>query len=766
MEEKIYNSLPALQFDGIYPLPNNDFRYEFIDDKLPIKMIIEQATNNFGGNIILVFNKPDGSFYDVGVLCNIIVNVKSNNILKLRFKILNRVNIVKTYVLSNILVCEYDILNTIYDDEKDLLINFNMLKKNFFKTPKQAFQNYDLVYNLMQDDSNIEKSVDCLAHNLNSISQKDKLKYLLEDNLLKRIKYALEDLIFISYAIDLEDKINDDVRKNIEQSQKEFYLREKMRAIQNELGDKAKREEEIDELRTKLNNLDMPKDILNKALNELKRYEQMNPNNVETNIIKHYLDFITELPWNKYSKDIDDLNYASKILDQNHYGLDKVKKRIIEYLGVKIMTKKNPKTILCLYGPPGVGKTSLAFSIADALGRKFVRQSLGGMKDEAEIKGHRRTYVGALPGRILNGIKNAGSNNPVFLLDEIDKMASSYKGDPASAMLEVLDPDQNSTFSDYFLEEPYDLSQVLFITTANYIENIPAPLRDRMEMIELSSYTEQEKLEIAKNHILRKSLEEYGLDKDKFMITDDAIMLIIQEYTRESGVRELKRVIGSLIRKAIMEILMNKIDLIKIDSDNLHDYLGKPIFMHNIQEKTNQIGVVTGLAYTQFGGDTLEIEVTHYKGKGNLVLTGKLGDVMKESAMASLSYVKANAKKYNINENIFDNMDIHIHVPEGAVPKDGPSAGVTITTAIVSSLTNRYVKSTLGMTGEMTLRGVVLPIGGLKEKSIAAKRSGLKTILIPYDNIKDLEDIPNEVKESLEIIPVKTLDEVINKALI
>ena len=472
-----------------------------------------------------------------------------------------------------------------------------------------------------------------------------------------------------------------------------------------------------------------------------------------------------DLPGSRQSIDSEDINLAKEELDKDHYGLNLVKERILEYLAVKIMNHKNPQTILCLVGPPGVGKTSLAKSIAKALNKSFVKQALGGVKDESEIRGHRRTYLGALPGRILQAMVKAGTNNPVFLLDEIDKMSNDYKGDPTSAMLEVLDSEQNRYFSDHYLEEPYDLSNVFFIATANYLENIPAPLRDRLEIVEVSSYTEYEKFEIAKRHLIKKQLKNNGLDEAFFSISDQAIYKIIQEYTREAGVRELERMIGTIIRKAIKNILMNHAERIDIDVDNIEEYLGKPKYMHNTAEDLDQIGVVTGLAYTQFGGDTLSVEVTHYKGDGRLLLTGKLGDVMKESAQAALSYVRTNSEKFGIDPKVFKESDIHIHVPEGAIPKDGPSAGVTIATGIISSLTSKKVDHSLGMTGEITLRGRVLPIGGLREKSIAAHRSGLKSILIPKENVKDLEDIPDSVKNSLSIIPVETIDDVVKYAI-
>ena len=465
-------------------------------------------------------------------------------------------------------------------------------------------------------------------------------------------------------------------------------------------------------------------------------------------------------------KDCNDIKKAKQQLDRDHYGLENVKERILEYLAVRIMTQKNPQAILCFVGPPGVGKTSLARSIAAALNKQFVKHSLGGVKDEAEIRGHRRTYLGALPGRILQGMKRAGVINPVFLLDEIDKLSSDYKGDPASAMLEVLDSEQNKFFSDHYLEEPYDLSKVFFITTANYLENIPPALRDRLEIVELSSYTEFEKFEIAKRHLIAKQLANHGLEPERFELEDEALWDIIRHYTKEAGVRELERNIGTLIRRAIKKILMEKVDRVTILKDNLREWLGKPKYDYMKLDAVDQVGVVTGLAYTQFGGDTLPVEVTYYKGEGKLVLTGKLGEVMRESAQAALSYVKSNAAKFGINPDLFKTNDIHIHVPEGAVPKDGPSAGVTIATAIISAFSNRLVRHSVGMTGEITLRGRVLPIGGIREKAIAAHRSGLNKILIPKENLKDLDEIPESVKASLEIVSVETIDDVIGNALL
>ena len=616
---------------------------------------------------------------------------------------------------------------------------------------------------LVQSEIDAEYLCDLVSFNLKG-NEMRKIRYIKETNLNNRLRFILEDIEYERFIGDLENKINNDVKKAIDESQKEYYLREKMRAIQEELGDKAVKEKDVEKMRKAIKKAGMPKDIEEKVLNELQRYSLSPQGMAETGVIKGYIDFMTELPWKKASVDNTDLKVVKEKLDLDHYGLEEVKERIIEYLAVKIMTNKNPQTILCLAGPPGVGKTTLAMSIANALGRKFVKQSFGGVKDEAEIRGHRRTYVAAMPGRILKGMHTAGTINPVFLIDEIDKLSSDYKGDPSSAMLEVLDPEQNSHFSDHYVEEPYDLSQVLFIATANYLENVPAPLRDRMEIVNLDSYTEHEKFNIAKKHLIPKQLDIHGINSEKCEFSDEAIYYIIRHYTMEAGVRELSRMIASIIRKTVKDILINKVEKIYVDIAVVEKYLGVKKYTHNESEKTDQVGVVTGLAYTQFGGDTLEIEVTYYKGKGGLVLTGKLGEVMKESASIALSYIRANAAEYNIDPKIFEENDIHIHVPEGAVPKDGPSAGVTLATAILSCLTNKKVRCDLGMTGEITLRGNVLPIGGLREKSIAALRSGLKEILIPKENHKDIEDLPDEVKSKLTISEVSHVKEVFNKA--
>ncbi|MCV2232299.1 endopeptidase La [Paracholeplasma manati] len=766
MESK---NLPAIVVRGIVPIPNNDFRTE-IGRPISFKAL-DESENSFGNYILiliqknpLIENPTPADIEEYGVLAKTTMKLKlPNGNLKAKFNVVSRIKVKEYFLTSPFFVAEYEETQTIVSDVDQEMTLVRMVMNDVVTNANVVLNNAQEVVRTVQSGLTTDKLVDTIVAGLKG-NEQDKYRYLAEQNLNTRLKMVLEDIAKQKMVSELEQHINEEVKKSIDESQKEYYLREKMRAIQNELGDKARKEDEVDELRTKILAAKMPKEIEEKALQELARYSSTPPAMAESGIIKTYLDFLVALPWKKASKDSNDLKKVQEKLDKNHYGLTSVKDRIVEYLAVKISTKKNPQTILCLVGPPGVGKTSLAISIADALGRKFVKQSLGGVRDESEIRGHRRTYIGALPGRILTGMKNAGTINPVFLLDEIDKMSSDYKGDPASAMLEVLDPEQNAKFSDHYLEENYDLSQVLFITTANYLENIPAPLRDRMEIVELSSYTEFEKFNIAKSHLIDKQLKAHGISDKEFSITDETVYHIIRHYTREAGVRELNRFIGTLIRKGIKEILMEKKPRIDITLNNVEHYLGKQRFSHNLADVKDQVGVATGLAYTQFGGDTLSVEVTFFKGKGALSLTGKLGDVMKESAITALSYVKANADKFNIDPAFFDAHDIHVHVPEGATPKDGPSAGITITTAILSAITGKLIDKEVGMTGEMTLRGYVLPIGGLREKSIAAHRSGLKTILIPKENEKDIEDIPVEVRNALKIISVANISEVFEVA--
>lgn len=768
---ELQTSLPAIVVRGIVPIPNNDFRIE-VGRKVSLKAI-EESEKSFSSYVLILVQKnpliENPTVADIethGVLAKIAMKIKlPNNNYKIKFNLMSRIKVNEYFLTDPYFVADYEELESKVGEIEEETTLLKLITDEAVVNANQLFNNAQVITSQIQSGLTSDKMADILAYNLRT-QDTEKYKYLAELNVNSRLKLILEDINRLKMIADLEQRINEDVKKAIDENQKEYYLREKMCAIQNELGDKAKKEDEIDKLREDIKKAKMPIHIEEKALQELSRYQSTPSAMAESQIIKTYLDFLVALPWNESSTDLNDLQKVQDNLDKNHYGLENVKERIIEYLAVKMMTGRNPQTILCLAGPPGVGKTSLATSIAEALGRKFVKQSLGGVKDESEIRGHRRTYVGAMPGRILKGMKDAGTVNPVFLLDEIDKMASDYRGDPASAMLEVLDPEQNAKFSDHYLEENYDLSQVLFITTANYLENVPAPLRDRMEIVELSSYTEYEKIQIAQKHLVNKQLSAHGLDSDKFTIDEETLYFIVRHYTREAGVRELNRYIGSLVRKAIKDILMKKAAKINITLNNVESYIGKPKFVHNLVDEKQQIGVVTGLAYTAFGGDTLPVEVTYYKGKGQLVLTGKLGDVMKESAITALSYVKSHALEFNLDPTIFENNDFHVHVPEGAIPKDGPSAGITMATAIMSAASKLYVRKDLGMTGEITLRGYVLPIGGLKEKAIAALRSGLTTILIPKQNVKDVDDIPKEVRDKLTIIPVENVSDVFAQALI
>ena len=766
-------TLPLLITRSLVVFPGNQ---QLIEAGRDFSISAVNASKNECDSLILVTSQkqfstenPTGQdVFDIGVLCHIISISERDNRLRVRIEVLERVKLSDVKFEENAgyysAIGGMNPLPSISPVENEAII----------KAVSKALEGVPNVFSTMPKNiANIvmksPKATDvcfALAGYLEaSVETKQKM---LES---KDVNALMEQVLILlngeNQKNQIEQDISQTVRESAEKSQREYFLREKLKAIKHELGEDGGGQNDPDSILEKLEKNPYPENIKNKVKAEIKKYEMMPQGSLEAALIQSYLDVLMNVPWWQKTEDNDSLENVEKILDEDHYGLENPKKRIIEYLAVKKLTGNLKSPILCFYGPPGTGKTSLGKSIARALGRKFFKASLGGISDEAEIRGHRRTYVGSLPGRIIQGMRKAGVTNPVFLLDEVDKLASSYKGDPASALLEVLDPEQNYSFNDNYLEEPYDLSDVLFICTANYLENIPGPLRDRLELIQLSSYTELEKVQIAKGHLVKKQLELNGLEKKQASFTDGAIKFIIRSYTRESGVRDLERKIASCLRKVAVAIVKDpSIKTIKINEERVREYLGVPPFEDSKKEQEPQIGVVTGLAYTEFGGDILPIEVNYFKGKGALVLTGHLGDVMKESCAIALDYVKSNAEKFNIDSSLFAENDIHIHVPEGAVPKDGPSAGVAITTAIVSCLSKRPVNPDVAMTGEVTLRGNALPIGGLREKSLAALRSGIKTIIVPEENKKDVDELPKEVKESLNIVFMKSADDAIKIALV
>jgi ATP-dependent Lon protease len=637
----------------------------------------------------------------------------------------------------------------------------------------EQFENYSKLNKKMPAETAVQLAeienpaqlADAVAANLN-LKVSDKQSLLVEPDPLKRLEMAFAFMEGELGVLQVEKKIRGRVKRQMEKSQREYYLNEQLKAIQRELGNADEEgSDELTELQTKIDTLKLSKEAKTRAATEMKKLRTMAPMSAEATVVRNYLDTLLGIPWGKKSKLKRDIAKAQEILDADHFALEKVKDRIVEYLAVQARTNKLKGPILCLVGPPGVGKTSLGKSIAKATGREFIRQSLGGVRDEAEIRGHRRTYIGSMPGKVAANLKKAGTMNPLFLLDEIDKLGQDFRGDPASALLEVLDPEQNEKFNDHYLEVDLDLSDVMFVTTANSM-NLPQPLLDRMEIIRLEGYTEDEKLEIAKRHLVEKQIKAHGLKKNEFELTEAGLRDLIRYYTREAGVRTLEREIAKLARKALRRILEGKETSVTITPDNLADYSGVRKYRHGIGEDENQIGAVTGLAWTEVGGELLTIEAVTVGGKGQIKTTGKLGEVMSESIQAALSYVKARAPSYGIKPSIFNRKDVHIHLPEGAVPKDGPSAGIGMVTAIVSTLTGNAVHRDVAMTGEVTLRGRVLPIGGLKEKLLAALRGGIKTVLIPQENEKDLAEIPVNIKEGLEIIPVSHVDQVLARALV
>ena len=768
MAKRTINDIPVLPLRGRVMFPNTTASLDV--GRLISLNAVKRATD--GDSYIFIVAQKEAEkediksfsdMFEVGTVCRIRqISRLPGNTIRITVEGLFRAIIVREGLIEAGLSADVAELSSVSSDEG--------LIEAYFRTAK------DIMHDVCQTETRISKDVaasldrcsdpdefiNIAAHNL-KISVDLKQQLLEKERLIERLKLLDKILNDELEIMRLERKINALVRQNIEKNQKDYYLREQLRAIHTELGDD---EDEKTELEKRIKEKELPEEVQTKALKELYRMDKMQTSSPDYNVLRMYIDWILDIPWTEKTEDTKDLDAAVKILNEDHYGLDKIKERITEYLAVHQLTGGLNAPILCFVGPPGVGKTSIASSIARCLGRKFVRMSLGGVKDESEIRGHRKTYIGALPGRIIAGLKTAGTCNPVFLLDEIDKLSSDMRGDPASALLEVLDPAQNSTFRDRYLEVPYDLSKVLFITTANGLDTIPRPLLDRMEVIELNGYTQEEKREIAKRYLVDKRSKANGIKEGQLTISDDAIDEIINGYTLEAGVRNLERNIDAVCRKAAVKLASGKVEKLDVTAKSIEELLGARRFDRDSKLLKDEVGAATGLAWTAVGGTTLTIEVSAMHGKGEVLLTGKLGDVMKESARAAISYIRSNSQLYGIDGAAFETTDIHIHVPEGATPKDGPSAGITMATAILSAFTGKPVKSSVAMTGEITLRGKVLPIGGLKEKALAAYRVGVKDVIIPAENKKDLEDIPQSVRSKLNFIPVTEIDTVFKTAII
>lgn len=770
MKEKQTIELPLLALRGVIVFPTTVLHLDVGRKKsiasLETAMMEKQEIFLITQREVAVEEPKREDLYNIGTIAKVNQMVKlPNGTMRVLVEGLQRAALVHCLDLENEMVAKVEPLEDISDNPLEEEALKRQLIKQLERYIKLSRKVTKETLATIIDVDNPRRFTYMISSHV-PLKIKDKQSLLEINKLSNRMRHLLNLLANEQKVLDLERKIAKRVQTSMERTQKEYYLREQLKAIQKELSESDGKLSEIDQLRKDIEEAKMPENVEKVALEELDRYERVPQNSAESSVIRNYLDWLISLPWYKETEDIIEIDKAQEILDEDHYGLEKVKERILEYLAVQKLTNSIRGPILCLVGPPGVGKTSLAKSIARAINRKFVRISLGGVRDEAEIRGHRRTYIGAMPGRIIQGMKKAETINPVFLLDEIDKMSNDFRGDPSSAMLEVLDPEQNSNFSDHFIEEPYDLSKVMFIATANYVNQIPGPLLDRMEVISIAGYTEVEKLYIAKEHLIPKQLKENGLTGAHLQFREDGLLKIIREYTREAGVRGLERQIATLCRKTAKLLISGEKKRVVVTEKRVPELLGKPLYRYGMIEKEDQVGTATGLAYTAVGGDTLSIEVTHYPGKGKLLLTGKLGDVMQESAQAAFSYIRSRSKELDIQEDFHTKYDIHIHVPEGATPKDGPSAGITMATALISSLTGRAVKRHVGMTGEITLRGHVLPIGGLKEKALSAHRAGLTDIIVPADNKRDLSDIPESVRKDLNFILVDHLDQVLEHALV
>ena len=744
----------------------------FVGRDKSIKALNEVMKTN--KKIILVTQKNaeiddpiEKDLYSVGCESKILQLLKlPDGTIKVLVEGIDRIKIIESKSDKELLMCSTEVIKDKIDSKEDLLSLSIAIIRKLEKLTNLSKKISSELFNNLKEQKNPSKIADLIAGQLN-IPIFEKQKLLETIDLKTRLEKLMNHINNEINVIGVEKRIRGRVKTQMEKTQREYYLNEQMKAIQKELGDIEEGKDEIGNLQKAIIKAKMSKEASTKCLSELKKLKSMSPMSAEATVVRNYLDWMIELPWNTEDKKLDNINIneAQEILDQDHYGLDKVKERILEYLAVQKRVGKIKGAILCLVGPPGVGKTSLGKSIARATGRKFVRMSLGGIRDEAEIRGHRRTYIGSLPGKIIQQMKKAGTKNPLFLLDEIDKVGIDYRGDPSSALLEALDPEQNATFNDHYLEVDYDLSDVMFVTTANNLNILP-PLLDRLEVIRIAGYTEDEKINIANNYLIPKQIKNNGLKDEEWNLDKDVLKDIIQSYTKEAGVRNLEREISKLARKAVKSILTNESKKLEINSKNLSDFLGVKKFKYDEIESDNKIGVTTGLAWTEFGGEILKIESAMMPGKGKMQITGKLGDVMQESVKAAKSYVRSKSLEFGIIPPIFEKKDFHVHVPEGATPKDGPSAGIAMVTSIVSSITGIPVDKNIAMTGEVTLRGHVLPIGGLKEKLLAAHRARIPKVLIPEDNKKDLAEVPKEILKDLEIITVKTVDEVLKAALI
>ena len=758
------DKLIVLIINDMVIFPNNEVRIEY--DNTYDKAMID-IVDKIDDSMMLIVNPIDDSgvsvtsFPKYGVLGRLKLKMNvPNGKTRIVIEGIERVNISSFEEDGKFFRASYEqiIIPESSDDKDYFSILVKSLENYISKVPYMG----NAIMSQLSGVHTLDELCDLIVSFL-PVGYEEKKKYITTISPIKRAKYLMEDMNRDLKFVELEQKIESEVEKELNDSQKEYFLREKIKLMQKELGEGNNKDNEVERLSKKISKLKCSAKIREKIKRELDRYDSLNSNSPELGMVREYLDWMICLPWNHYTKDTDDLVKVKHILDSSHYALEEVKDRILEYLAVKQNTNNLRSPILCLVGPPGVGKTSLALSIAKSLNRSTAKISVGGINDEAEIVGHRRTYIGANPGRIIQGIRKAGTQNPVFIIDEIDKMTKDYKGDPASSLLEVLDPEQNSKFSDHYIEEEFDLSKVMFIATANYVEQIPYELRDRLEIINISSYTEYEKVDIAKNHLIPKQLEEHGLTSLQVQFEDEAILTIIRHYTKEAGVRELERSIATVLRKIVKKLLLSRdIAFYFVDNAMIEELLGKKkyFYLDNIEE--NEIGVVNGMAYTVFGGDILPIEATLFKGKGELILTGSLGEVMQESCHIALDYIKSNMDVFDINRDVLENNDIHIHVPEGAVNKDGPSAGVTITTALISLFRRQIVDKKIAMTGEITLRGRVLGIGGLKEKVIGAHRAGVRKVFIPVENEKDLDEIPEDIKKDITFISVRNYDDIYN----